>query len=105
MPRDASALLARAERDRQMQAAARMVALAALAERVLGEALRAEAERVALAAQVRELETRLAATQPGPLLPAAAFSRIQRTQQARADLREDLRRLRERYTDSTDAEG
>jgi replicative DNA helicase len=82
-----------------MRLVARTGLLASMLESVIAEQLRVQAERAALQGRVRELEARLAGSAPAPLLPAGALSRIQRAQQARDDLRADLRRLRERYAD------
>ncbi len=100
---DAPALLV-ADRERVMRLLARTGLLASMLEGLLAEQLRTQAEHAALQGRLRELEARLAAAAPGPLLSAGAFSRIQRAQRARDDLRDDLRRLRERYADLPDPE-
>jgi hypothetical protein len=67
--------------------------------------LQVQAERrAALQQQVAHLTARLAAYDQRPLLPSAAFGRIQRAQRERSDLRTDLQRLRERYVDAADTE-
>lgn len=101
---EASAPLAAVDRERLVRLAARTGLLAAMLEGLIAEQLRIQTERAALHARVRELETRVAEYAPGPLLSADAFSRIQRAQRARDDLRDDLRRLRERYADSGEPE-
>src|SRR5581483_2847569 len=94
-----------ADRERAMRLVARTGLLATMLEDLIAEQLRTAAEeRAALQARVRVLEARIAQAAPGPLLSAGAFSRIQRAQRARDDLRADLRRLRERYADVPDPE-
>jgi hypothetical protein len=87
-----------------MRLLARTGLLAGMVEGLLAEQVRGQAERSALLDRVRDLEVRLAAIAQGPLLSADAFSRIQRAQQTRGDLRAEIRRLRERYADSEGAE-
>jgi hypothetical protein len=99
---EASALGTSVDRERAMRLVARTGLLAGMLEGLIAEQLRTHAERAALQARVRQLEARVADQAPGPLLSAGAFSRIQRAQQARDDLRADLRRLRERYADAPD---
>jgi uncharacterized coiled-coil protein SlyX len=99
---EAPAPPAATERERLVRLATRTGLLAAVLEGLIAEQLRTQAERAVLDARIRELEARVAEQAPGPLLSAGAFSRIQRAQRARDDLRDDLRRLRERYADSAE---
>ena len=98
--------------ERAMRRAARMLLLASMLEATSAAQLDALARRVALEnpltrlaalqAQVERLTARLGAYEQGPLLSSGAFGRIQGAQRDRDTLRDDLRRLRERYADAAD---